>query len=139
MNIKTFFCIPLLLLMSNCKTQTSQSETANATNKTVVIGLEKQSKIPNSNVSLHFKDVVEESRCPVDVTCVWEGIAIINVEAMSGNQKANFQVATRDFSPKNVTNSFSFSGYKFTLTELKPQPGGKEEPETVSFKYEKEN
>lgn len=139
MNIKTFFCIPLLLLMSNCKTQTSHSETANATNNTVVIGLEKQSKVPGSMVTLQFKDVVEESRCPVDVTCVWEGIAIINVEAASGNQKANFQVATRDFSPKNVSNSFSFSGYKFTLMELKPQPGGKEEQTTVSFKYEKEN
>lgn len=138
MNIKTIFCIPLLLLMSNCKTQTSQTETSTVTNNTVTIGLDKQVKIPNSKINLQFKEVVEESRCPVDVTCVWEGIAIINVDAVSGNQKSNFRVATRDFEQKNVKNSFSFSGYKFTLIELKPQPGGKEEPETVSFKYEME-
>ncbi|MCD9855855.1 hypothetical protein LUD75_14110 [Epilithonimonas sp. JDS] len=139
MNIKTIFCIPLLLLMSNCKTQTSQTETATVANNTVTIGLEQQAKIPNSKVAIQFREVVEESRCPVDVTCVWEGIAIISVDAVSGNQKQNFQVATRDFLQKNVTKSFNFSGYKFTLVELKPQPGGKEEPVTVSFKYEKEN
>ena len=139
MNIKTIFCIPLFFLMSNCKTQTSQTETPTVTNNTITIGLEKQVKIPNSKVSLQFKEVVEESRCPLDVTCVWEGIAIINIDAVSNNQATNFQVGTRDFLPKNVTKSFSFSGYKFTLIELKPQPGGKEEPTTVSFKYEKEN
>ena len=138
MNIKTMFCIPLLLLMSNCKTQTSQTETETASNNTVTIGVDNQVKIPNSKINLQFKEVVEESRCPVDVTCVWEGIAIVNVEAISGSEKINFKVGTRDFLPKNVTKSFSFSGYKFTLTELRPQPGGKEEPTTVSFKYEKE-
>lgn len=139
MNIKTIFCIPLLLLMSNCKTQTSsKTETSTVTNNIVTIGLDKQVKIPNSKVSLQFKEVVEESRCPVDVTCVWEGIAIVNVEATSGSEKMDFKVATRDFLPKNVTKTFSFSGYKFTLVELKPQPGSKEEPATVSFKFEKE-
>lgn len=140
MNIKTIFCIPLLLLMSNCKTQTSsKTETSTVTNNTVTIGLDKQVKIPNSKVSLQLKEVVEESRCPVDVTCVWEGLAIVEIEATSGTQKSDFRVATKDFEQKNVKNSFSFSGYKFILAELKPQPGGKEEPTTVSFKYEKEN
>ena len=138
MNIKTIFCIPLLLLMSSCKTQTSKPETSTVNNNTVTIGLNKSMKIPNSKVSLQFKEVVEESRCPVDVTCIWEGIAIVNVEAVSANEKTNFQVSTRDFLQKNVTKSFSFSGYRFTLTDLKPYPGGKEESQSVSFKYEKE-
>lgn len=139
MNIKLIFCLPLLLVMSNCKTQTSKPETSAVTINTVTVGLEKQVKIPSSKINLHFKEIVEDSRCPVDVTCVWEGLAIVNIEAVSGKDKSIFQVATRDFAAKNVTKSFSFSGYRFTLVELKPQPGGKEEPTTVSFKYEKEN
>ena len=139
MNIKLLFCAPLLLLMSNCKTQTSQAEATDPTNNTVTIGLEKQVKIPNSKVSIQFKDILEDSRCPVDVTCVWEGVATVDIEAVSGTQKASFQVGTRDFLPKNITKSFSFSGYKFTLTELKSQPGAKSEAASVSFKYEKEN
>lgn len=139
MNIKAIFCVPLFFLMSNCKTQTSKTETSVVTNNTITIGLEKQAKIPNSKVSIQFKEVVEDSRCPVNVTCVWEGIAIVNVEGISGTEKTNFQVGTRDFTPKNVMKSFSFSGYRFTLTELKPQPGAKPEEATVTFKYEKEN
>lgn len=138
MNIKLLICAPLLLLMSNCKTQTSKPETSVVTNNTITIGLEKQVKIPNSKVSLQFKEVTEDSRCPVDVTCVWEGIATVNIEGISGTQKTNFQVGTRDFLPKNVSKSFSFSGYRFTLMDLKPYRGGKEESESVTFKYEKE-
>ncbi len=138
MNIKLLICAPLLLIMSNCKTQTSKAETSVVTNNTLTIGLEKQVKIPNSKVSLQFKEVTEDSRCPVDVTCIWEGIATVNIEGISGTQKTNFQVGTRDFLPKNVSKSFNFSGYRFTLTDLKPYPGGKEESASVTFKYEKE-
>ena len=139
MNIKLIFCFPLLFLMTNCKTQTSQSETSAVAGHIATVGLEKQVKIPNSKVNLLFKEVLEDSRCPVGVTCVWEGIAIIKIEGISGNEKTSFQVATRDFTAKNVKKSFNFSGYRFTLVELKPQPGGNEQPTTVSFKYEKEN
>lgn len=138
MNFKIFLLAPALLLMSNCKTQTSQAETSVASANTIRINLEKQAKIPNSQVNLKFRDITEDSRCPVDVTCVWEGIAIVNIEATSGSQTNSFQVGTRDFSAKNVSKSFSFSGYKFTLVELKPQPGGKAEAASLTLKYEKE-
>ena len=29
--------------------------------------------LPNSNVSITFKEVISDSRCPQDVTCVWAG------------------------------------------------------------------
>ncbi len=137
MNIKLLFCVPFLLLISNCKTQTSKTETSVTTNNIIAIGLNKQVKIPNSKISLQFKDIVEDSRCPVNVTCVWEGVAIIDIDAITDGQATNFKVATKDFLPKNAAKSFSFSGYKFTLTELKPQPGGKTETASVTLKYEK--
>lgn len=138
MNFKTLFIFPLLLLITNCKTQNSQAETSASNNNTIILNLQKEAKIPNSKIKITFENVVEESRCPVDVTCVWEGIAIINIKTSDENETKEFQVATRDFQAKNVSQSFSFSGYRFTLNELKPQPGGKEEPTSVSFKYEKE-
>lgn len=138
MNFKTLLFAPLLLLMSNCKTQ-SQSQTSENENKTVTIGINKTTKIPNSKISLEFKNIAEDSRCPVDVTCIWEGIAIVDVKATSGNETIDFKVGTRDFQPKSASKSFSYSGYRFTLTDLKPYPGGKQESESVTFKYEKEN
>ncbi|MDP9955772.1 hypothetical protein J2X97_001409 [Epilithonimonas hungarica] len=137
MNIKTLLFAPVLLLMSNCTTQSQTQNSENGSN-TITIGINKTAKIPNSKINLHFKEITEDSRCPVDVTCVWEGIATVNIEGTSGSQKTNFQVGTRDFLPRNVSKSFSFSGYRFTLTDLKPYPGGKQESESVTFKYEKE-
>ncbi|WP_027382285.1 hypothetical protein [Epilithonimonas caeni] len=137
MNFKPLLFAPLLLLMSNCKTQ-SQTQTSENGNNTITIGINRSVKIPNSKISLEFLNIAEDSRCPVNVTCVWEGIAKVNVEGTDGNQKTNFQVGTRDFLPQNVSKSFSFSGYRFTLTDLKPYPGGKEESESVTLKYEKE-
>lgn len=137
MNLKSLLFAPVVLLMSNCTTQ-SQAQTSESGNNTITIGINKIAKIPNSKINLEFKNIVEDSRCPVDVTCVWEGIAIVDVNINSGKETEDFQVATRDFQPKNATKSFSFSGYKFTLTDLKPYPGGKEESESVTFKYEKE-
>jgi len=137
MNFKTLLFAPVLLLMSNCTTK-SQAQTSENGNNTITIGINKTAKIPNSKINLEFKNILEDSRCPVDVTCVWEGIAIVDLKASAANETKEFQVATRDFQPKSATKSFSFSGYRFTLTDLKPYPGGKQESESVTFKYEKE-
>lgn len=137
MNLKSLLFVPLLLLMGNCKPQ-SQSPASENGNNTITIGINKTAKIPNSKISLQFKNIAEDSRCPVDVTCIWEGIAIADMKATSGNATIDLKVATRDFQPKSASKSFSFSGYRFTLTDLKPYPGGKGASESVTFKYEKE-
>ncbi|SEH38051.1 hypothetical protein [Epilithonimonas hominis] len=137
MNLKSLLFAPVILLMSNCTTQ-SQAQTSESGNNTITIGINKTAKIPNSKINLEFKNIVEDSRCPIDVTCVWEGIAIVYVNVNSGKQTEDFQVATRDFQPKSANKSFSFSGYRFTLTDLKPYPGGKQEAKSITLKYEKE-
>ena len=120
--------------MSNCKTQ---SQTQTSGDNTLTIGINEKTTIPNSKISLEFKEIVEDSRCPVDVTCVWEGIAIVNIDATNGNQKTNFQVSNQNLEDKNITRSVTVSGYKITWQQLKPQPGGKEETPFVTLQYKK--
>ena len=134
MNFKLLIFAPVLLLMSNCKTQ---SQTQTSDDNTITIGINKKTTIPNSKISLEFKEIVEDSRCPVDVTCVWEGIAIVNIDATNGNQKTNFQVSNQNLEDKNITRSVTVSGYKITWQQLKPQPGGKEETPFVTLQYKK--
>ncbi|WP_333854332.1 hypothetical protein [Epilithonimonas sp.] len=135
MKFKALLFAPILLLMSNCKTQSQTSTSDNI----IKLGVNKKVTIPNSKMSLEFKEIIEDSRCPANVTCVWEGIAIVNLIAFSGKDTKDIKVATRDFLPKEVTKSFNYSGYRFTVQEVKPYPGGKEEAATVTLKYEKEN
>lgn len=132
MNYKLFLFAPALLLMSNCKTQTQNSD------HTFTIGINKKVSIPNSKINIEFVNVAEDSRCPVGVTCVWEGIAIVDMKATNGNEARQFQLATKDFEQKNTNKTFSYSGYNITLQNVKPYPGGKDEAASVTIKYEKE-
>ena len=137
MNLKSLLFAPVILLMSNCTTQ-SQAQTSESGNNTITIGINKTAKIPNSKINLEFKNIVEDSRCPIDVTCVWEGIAIVNLKANNGSETKNIQLATKDFEPKNTKKSTDFDGYKISLIDVKPYPGGKQEAKSITLKYEKE-
>ena len=90
MNLKSLLFAPVILLMSNCTTQ-SQAQTSESGNNTITIGINKTAKIPNSKINLEFKNIVEDSRCPIDATCVWEGIAIVNIKASNGSETKNIQ------------------------------------------------
>lgn len=139
MNLKSLLFVPLLLLMGNCKTQSVNAQSSVNTSNIMTLGINKKVPVPNSKISLEFKNIAEDSRCPVNVTCVWEGIAIVDLKATSGKESTDFQLATKDFQPKNTSRSFSYSGYIFTLQSVSPQPGGKEVAPSVTIKYEKEN
>lgn len=136
MNYKLLLVAPAILLLTNCKTK-AQNETKNS-DGIVTIELNKKTAIPGSKIALEFNQVTEDSRCPVDVTCVWEGIAIVNLKANNGTETKNIQLATKDFEPKNTKKSTDFDGYKISLIDVKPYPGGKQGPKSITLKYEKE-
>ena len=57
MNLKSLLFAPVILLMSNCTTQ-SQAQTSESGNNTITIGINKTAKIPNSKINLEFKNIV---------------------------------------------------------------------------------
>jgi hypothetical protein len=81
------------------------------------LGINKEISIPNSKVTIEFENISEDSRCPANVTCVWEGIAIVNLKAVSGSETKDIRLQQR-FLPKQVTKSFSYSGFRFTLQDM---------------------
>ena len=42
--------------------------------------------LPGASLSVRFIGVPADSRCPVDVTCVWEGDATVAVETVAGGR-----------------------------------------------------
>lgn len=136
MNYKLFLLTPAILLLTNCKTK-AQNETQNSDGM-VSIELNKRLTIPGSKITLELKQVSEDSRCPVNVTCVWEGIAVVDLTATNGSETRNIQLATKDFEPKNTKKSINYAGYKISLQDVRPYPGGKQEAQSITLKYEKE-
>jgi hypothetical protein len=70
-------------------------------------------------------DVLEQdSRCPSNYECVWEGIGIIGMTITHGEVVSEMTLSTFDW--ENYTKTVSAEGLKFTLIELKPYPKGDE-------------
>lgn len=130
--ILLFACLFLLI---SCRTQTTAPV---ANNNTVTIEINKKVKIPNANITLEFANILEDSRCPANVNCVWQGIAILDIHATSQQAPANFELATMDFEPKKASQSFSYAGYRFTLQSLTAQPGSKDKTPIATIGYTKE-
>lgn len=68
-------------------------------------------------VKITFVELVEDSRCPVDVDCVWAGNAKIKVRVTKNGRSKILELNTMGrIAPPE------FGGYKFKLMGLTPQP-----------------
>lgn len=72
--------------------------------------------LPEGAVNIMFRGVVRDSRCPTDVTCVWEGDAQVRLAvavARHAWERVNLHTSLE---PKAVT----FEGYVIRLVEVAP-------------------
>lgn len=77
-------------------------------------------EIASEKLAITFRQVMEDSRCPVDVQCFWAGQAVIEVEvAEHGKSLGSFRLTLgQDASAAQV----SVSGYRITFVGLDPIP-----------------
>jgi hypothetical protein len=83
----------------------------------------------SSRVSIRLVEVVEDSRCPVGVNCIWAGRAVVKVTATkSGEAPATFELADND-EKSNV----EFAGYRIHFKSLLPKPTADGEPKQEDY------
>jgi len=83
---------------------------------TLRVGEEKA--IPNSVVRLAFGMVVEDSRCPIDVVCVWQGNAVVELGIRAGMGPTIPIRLNTTLEPRSTV----WSGIRVSLLELQPAP-----------------
>jgi hypothetical protein len=71
-------------------------------------------RIQESQLLVRFDTVTEDSRCPTDVECVWEGNATARITVDSAGVAAVGELKT---SPKQPVTAF---GWMFELRQLRP-------------------
>ncbi len=70
------------------------------------------------NVVLQFAEVISDSRCPEDVTCVWEGDAEVSVRAVAADgTSSDLRLHTKDGGTQAA-----FAGLAVRLLTLEPRP-----------------
>lgn len=79
--------------------------------------------LKDQEMSFFFKKMLEDSRCPKGVNCVWEGVATAEVELMgSYTRPVKVKLSTVDSPQKGYNNKAIFNGYQYTLVQADPHP-----------------
>jgi hypothetical protein len=70
--------------------------------------------VKNAGIKVRFIAVIEDSRCPLDVTCIWAGEVKVQLEIDD----------TRATSPLEIIEggSAAAGGYRVTVVRVEPQP-----------------
>lgn len=74
-------------------------------------------------------EVLEDSRCPSDVQCIWAGRVVVKTELKSGQ--------TTKIENMELGSKIVFANKEISLTEVTPYPkqGDVIEPDDYKFKY----
>ncbi len=81
------------------------------------LAVHQTAQISAENISVTFQEVLEDSRCPVDVTCIWAGLAKVSLQVSVSGQERELSLST---SPPE--NSAVFENYTFWLISVRPVP-----------------
>ena len=103
------------LVLMACGTATPQAAPAVAAGSQVTLGVGEAVSLEGTSVSLRFLGVVEDSRCPIDTTCVWAGEVKVKLEILESSKAAR-QVELK------IGESADAGGRSITLEQGEPQP-----------------
>ena len=106
----------LVVMSCICMSITSADPVNALVDKEFSLGIGQTANIAGEKLFIKFKSVLEDSRCPVNVVCVW-----------AGNGKVEFEILDIDAHNKIVTlstedgpGSITLKGHKLTLIALTP-------------------
>lgn len=75
-------------------------------------------KVKDAGIKVNLKGIVEDSRCPTGVQCIWAGNGKVSVElSKEKNQSTSVELNT-SAGPKSST----YQGYEIRLVSLDPYP-----------------
>lgn len=70
---------------------------------------------------------LSDSRCPANVVCVWEGVAIAKFSFKTNTSQHLLTLATKKF-PNLTSTDTTVAGYHIQLLDVTPYPGTTPQP-----------
>ncbi len=102
------FCT-LILLLSSC----GSNEQNIGEEFTLHVG--ETADIRGESLQIRFIEISEDSRCPRDVTCVWEGRAIVNIEVVKGTISQKVDLVEQGLSDGSAKEQFGQYEFQFKI------------------------
>jgi hypothetical protein len=83
--------------------------------ETLSVQIKKEKRFGKGKLTVRFVELVEDSRCPVDVNCIWAGNAVIKVRVTKNGRSKILTLETNG--PANTVN---VEGYSMKLVAIAP-------------------
>ena len=109
--MRTFLLVVILVLVPGF------ADARPRTSETVMLKIQKEKYLPKSRLRIKFLSVIEDSRCPTDTRCVWEGNARISARVSKNGHTRTIELNTR-----GQNNAVIVDGYSIKLVRLAPEP-----------------
>ena len=87
-------------------------------NEQLKLKINEQKTVENRKLTIKFVSVLEDSRCPEGVNCVWSGNAKIKIKL----KNADAAWKTFELNTNIEKKEISFEGYVIKIAELTPTP-----------------
>ncbi len=115
----------LAVVSGSCMTPSQPGSTGGAAssiqvqpNRQFDLGIGQEARIQGTPITVRFLRVSEDSRCPIDVNCVWAGDGTLKF-SLSGAEVINNETSLHTtLEPKLLY----YGGYTIRLIDLKPSP-----------------
>jgi hypothetical protein len=128
MKTTTLFLL-LILVLSGCSLFDLLSPGANRTENKEVVTIEagETATLSAFDASLTFVEKSEDSRCPIDVDCVWAGRATVELSLIVAQQPPAAFSLTLGTAPEQPRDEDGYPvidtlGLRITLLDLRPYP-----------------
>jgi hypothetical protein len=125
--ILTFVALAAVLLLLQCSDKPTQPEQQIKLGELFTLTPGKTLGVQGEDLSLTFRSVLSDSRCPFSVLCFWEGIAEIQVALVkTSGDTALVTLGVLGGTRYNAENPYFVDtlGYRLTLLRLDPYPEG---------------
>lgn len=90
---------------------------------------EQKGYLKTDKLNIEFVKVLEDSRCPEDVDCVWAGSAKVQIKVSKG--KSATQVF--ELNTNQAPNMITFQGYKIEITGLSPSLKSNDDKDKIRY------
>lgn len=89
------------------------------------LAIGQRAQIAGENLKISFKEVIEDSRCARDVTCIWEGRVVSLLEITRDGEVTEITLTQPGMTDQPAVESHQ--GYSFTFN-VEPYPEEAEKP-----------
>ena len=125
------FVAPFLLLAA-CASGGVSSPTRPAVNEEFTLAPGQTAEVAGTPLQITFQTVRDDSRCPTDVTCIWEGDATVVLKVKDGTDETSQELHTSEGGDRS--RKAPAGRYTISLVKLDPAPRSTQPIEASAYR-----